>query len=38
MKPFAMTGAILIDGTGRPPVSNAVVLVEDGRINAAGPR
>lgn len=34
---FAVTGARLIDGTGAAPVENAVVLVRDGRIEAAGP-
>lgn len=33
-----LTGATLIDGTGRAPVPNAVVVVADGRIVAAGPR
>ena len=33
----AITGGTLIDGTGREPVANAVVIVEDGRIKAAGP-
>jgi len=28
--------ATLIDGTGRPPVPNAGVLIEDGRVRAAG--
>lgn len=35
---FAMINARLIDGTGRPAVANAAVLVRDGRIAAAGPR
>jgi imidazolonepropionase-like amidohydrolase len=34
---FAVVGATLIDGTDRPPVANATVLVRDGRIAAAGP-
>jgi imidazolonepropionase-like amidohydrolase len=34
---FAVVGATLIDGTDRPPVANAAVLVRDGRIAAAGP-
>ncbi|MEO6235907.1 MAG: amidohydrolase family protein [Vicinamibacterales bacterium] len=34
---FAVTGARLIDGTGAAPIENAVVLVRDGRIEAAGP-
>lgn len=33
----AITGATLIDGTGRAPVANAVVVVSGGRITAAGP-
>lgn len=33
----AFTGATLIDGTGRPPVPNAVIVVRDGRIAAVGP-
>ena len=32
----AFVGATLIDGTGRAPVARAVVVVEDGRIVAAG--
>jgi imidazolonepropionase-like amidohydrolase len=35
---FALGGARLIDGTGRPPIDDAVVVVRDGRIAAAGPR
>jgi imidazolonepropionase-like amidohydrolase len=35
---FALRGARLIDGTGRPPVDDAVVVVSDGRIAAAGSR
>jgi imidazolonepropionase-like amidohydrolase len=35
---FALVGAMLIDGTGAPPVPDAVVVVRDGRIVAAGPR
>ncbi len=35
---LALVGATLIDGTGRPPVPDAVVVVRDGRIAAAGPR
>jgi imidazolonepropionase-like amidohydrolase len=34
----AYVGATLFDGTGRPPVSDAVILVADGRIEAAGQR
>lgn len=33
----AFTGLTLIDGTGRAPVSNATILVRDGRVSAAGP-
>jgi imidazolonepropionase-like amidohydrolase len=32
----AFTGFTLVDGTGRPPVRNATMLVRDGRIIAAG--
>jgi imidazolonepropionase-like amidohydrolase len=35
---FALRGARLIEGTGRAPVDDAVVIVRDGRIAAAGPR
>ncbi len=35
---FAIINARLIDGTGRPVIENAVVIVRDGRIVAAGPR
>jgi imidazolonepropionase-like amidohydrolase len=35
---FALVGARLIDGTGRPPIDNAVIIVRDGRIVAVGPR
>ena len=34
---MAFTGALLIDGTDRAPVANAVLLVRDGRVLAAGP-
>lgn len=33
----AFTGMTLIDGTGRAPVSNATLVVKDGRVLAAGP-
>jgi imidazolonepropionase-like amidohydrolase len=33
----AFTGATLIDGTERPPVANATIVVRDGRIVAVGP-
>ena len=35
---FAISGAKLVDGSGRPPVEDAVVVVKDGRIAAAGGR
>ena len=35
---FAIIGATLVDGSGRPPVPNSMVLVRDGRIVSAGPR
>ena len=34
----AITGATLIDGTARAPIEDAVVIIEGGRIRAAGPR
>jgi len=34
----SIVGAVLLDGTGGPPVSNCVVTVESGRIRAAGSR
>ena len=33
-----LTGATLIDGTGAVPVPDAAVVIEDGRVTAAGPR
>lgn len=33
----AFTGMTLIDGSDRPPVANAVIVVQDGRVIAAGP-
>jgi imidazolonepropionase-like amidohydrolase len=36
--PRALTGATLVDGTGAPPISNAVVLIREGRIECAGAR
>jgi imidazolonepropionase-like amidohydrolase len=36
--PRALVGGTLVDGTGRPPVSDAVVLVSNGKIDCAGPR
>jgi imidazolonepropionase-like amidohydrolase len=35
---FAISGATLIDGTGRPPVADALVVIRNGRIVSAGPR
>ena len=35
---LAIVGAQLIDGSGGPPVADAVVMVRDGRVHAAGPR
>lgn len=34
----ALTGATLVDGTGAPPVRDAVVLVREGKIECAGSR
>jgi len=36
--PLAIVGATLIDATGAPPVPDAVVVIEEGRIRAVGPR
>ncbi|MEP7384346.1 MAG: amidohydrolase, partial [Gemmatimonadota bacterium] len=33
----AITGVTLIDGTGRPPIAQATVVIRDGMIVAAGP-
>jgi imidazolonepropionase-like amidohydrolase len=35
---LVISGATLIDGTGGPTVGDAVVVVSDGTITAAGPR
>ncbi len=35
---YAMVGGTVIDGTGRPPVADGVVVVRDGRIADVGPR
>jgi imidazolonepropionase-like amidohydrolase len=35
---FALVGARIVDGTTRPAIEDAVVLVRDGRIAAVGPR
>ncbi len=37
-RPTAIVGARLIDGTGRAPLDDAVVVIEGERIRAAGPR
>jgi imidazolonepropionase-like amidohydrolase len=34
--PFALVGATVVDGTGGPPVSDAVVVMRDGRIECVG--
>ncbi|MEZ5361116.1 MAG: amidohydrolase family protein [Bryobacterales bacterium] len=34
----AIVGATLIDGTGKPPLQDAIVLVQSGHVRAAGPR
>ena len=35
---YAMTGATIVDGTGRPAIPDGVILVRDGRIAEVGPR
>ena len=35
---YAMTGATIVDGTGRPAIRDGVVVVRDGRITDVGPR
>jgi imidazolonepropionase-like amidohydrolase len=35
---YAMVGATIVDGTGRPAIPDGVVLVRDGRIADVGPR
>ena len=35
---YAMVGATIVDGTGRPPIPDGVILVRDGRIAEVGPR
>jgi len=35
--PLVIQGATVIDGTGRPPILNAVIIVANGRIGAVGP-
>jgi imidazolonepropionase-like amidohydrolase len=34
---IALTGARVIDGTGTPPIDDAILLIEDGRIAGIGP-
>jgi imidazolonepropionase-like amidohydrolase len=36
--PRALVGAILVDGTGAPPVRDAVVLLREGKVECAGSR
>src|SRR5438270_691997 len=36
--PKALVGATLLDGTGGPPVRDAVVVIREGKIECAGPR
>lgn len=36
--PRALVGATLVDGTGAPPVPDAVVVLRDGKVDCAGPR
>lgn len=35
---LAIVGATLVDGTGAPPLPDAVIVIEGGRIKAVGPR
>ena len=35
-RPLALVGAVLIDGTGTPPLDDAVVVVDSGRVVCAG--
>jgi imidazolonepropionase-like amidohydrolase len=35
-QPIVLKGALLIDGTGRPPVTNSVIVIDGARIRAAG--
>ena len=37
-RPVAIVGGMLIDGTGRPPVEDAVVVFSGGRIQEVGKR
>jgi imidazolonepropionase-like amidohydrolase len=34
----SIVGAVLIDGTGGPPISNSIITIENGRIRAVGSR
>src|SRR5262249_4512507 len=36
--PFALVGATIVDGTGKPPIADGVVIVRDGRIAEVGAR
>src|SRR5438046_3638610 len=36
-RPIAITGATLIDGTGRPPLVNATVVIDGDRFSRVGP-
>ncbi len=35
---LAFYGGLLIDGTGREPIPDSTLLIEDGKIDYAGPR
>jgi imidazolonepropionase-like amidohydrolase len=35
-RPIALKGALLIDGTGRPPVENSVLVIEGDKVRAVG--
>ena len=35
-RPIVMKGALLIDGTGRPPIENSVVVIEGDKVRAVG--
>ncbi|MEO6444043.1 MAG: amidohydrolase family protein [Gemmatimonadaceae bacterium] len=35
---FALVGGRVVDGTGRPPLNDATVIIQSGRISAVGPR
>ncbi len=37
-RPVVIQGGTLIDGTGRPPINDAVIVFQDGRIREAGKR